>query len=195
MRSAMPTLQASHHVRAQFLRKVSGSSSLSNTMRKAVRELAEGGILSPGSRRLRGAGERLRPLHVGRRLRSTQRRCRIAPYLQARQRERNRCHGPDRHPQSARHPTPHRHQEYREEDINCSSTASDHVCSSGLNALEASKYPAWCQNRKFETENSAASIDTLNDSRSDGTRQKKASTADPANITSSAGNIRRMRRS
>ena len=42
----MPTLQATHRVRAQFLRKVSGSSSLTNTMRKAVRVLAEAGIPS-----------------------------------------------------------------------------------------------------------------------------------------------------
>jgi hypothetical protein len=42
----MPALQATHRVRAQFLRRVSGSSSLTNTMRKAVRVLAEGGIPS-----------------------------------------------------------------------------------------------------------------------------------------------------
>ncbi len=42
----MATLQANHRVRAQLLRKVSASTDLSKTMRKAVRVLAEAGIPS-----------------------------------------------------------------------------------------------------------------------------------------------------
>ncbi len=42
----MTTLEASHHVRAKLLRKVSASTDLSKTMRKAVRVLAEANIPS-----------------------------------------------------------------------------------------------------------------------------------------------------
>ena len=42
----MPTLEANHRVRAQLLRKVSASTDLSKTMRKAVRVLAEANIPS-----------------------------------------------------------------------------------------------------------------------------------------------------
>ena len=43
---SMPTLAAQHRTRAQLLRKVSASTDLSKTMRKAVRVLAEAGIPS-----------------------------------------------------------------------------------------------------------------------------------------------------
>ena len=46
MATAMPTLAAQHRIRARLLRKVSASTELSRTMRKAVRVLADAGIPS-----------------------------------------------------------------------------------------------------------------------------------------------------
>ena len=46
MIAASKSIAASHHVRANLLRKISDSTDLSKTMRKAVRVLAEAGIPS-----------------------------------------------------------------------------------------------------------------------------------------------------